>query len=479
MTQDMPGDARAPESGVNAETADTTPVADATAEFAIDRTRTGPPPAHRWKPGRWRRRWWLIGAGALVVVVAIGVTVGVASGSSTPAPRYRTVVASTGTMRLTTSAAGTLQSAQLANLSFQASGQVTTVSVRLGQHVAAGQKLATVSSAALASQVAQAQAGVDGDQAKLTSDESAGASGAQLDADRAALTAAQAGLANSRAALSQATLVSPIAGTVAQLDLTVGQQISAGGASSSASGSSTGASGSTGSANGAGGGFAASSSNGSSSSGSGTTTSGTASASAQIVVTGSAYVVDLSVDDTQISLMKDGEQAVVIPQGSTTPVYGTVTSVGLLASSTSGVASFPVIVTVTGTPKGLFVGSSASVSVIYRQLADVLEVPAAAIHYSAGKATVLQSRSGKTVSVPVGAGLTSGGVTQITSGLSAGQQVLVAQSTSPSAGAGGSTRSGTGTGGGFGGGSGFGGGGGGFGGGSGFGGGGTRSGSAG
>jgi hypothetical protein len=183
------------------------------------------------------------------------------------------------------------------------------------------------------------------------------------------------------------------------------------------------------------------------------------------VVAGGSFVVNISVDDTQIGLMTDGEQATIVPQGSSTPVYGTVTSVGLLASSTSGVAAFPVVVTVTGTPTGLFAGASASVSVVYRQLANVVKVPAAAVHYVGGKASVLVSRAGKTVSIPVTVGLTAGGSTQITAGLSDGQQVLVPATTTPQTSTSrSSTNRGT-TGGGFGGGSGLGSGGSGFGGG--------------
>ena len=424
------------------------PSEESTAEYALDVPPPAGPPGHRWRP-RGRRRWWLIGAVAVVVVAAIGATVAVASASSTPRPSYRAVTATVGTMRLTTAATGTVQAAQQDDLNFPVSGQVTAVSVKLGQHVTAGQKLATLSSATLAAQVAQAQAAVDGDQAKLSGDESASSS--QLDADRAALSAAEAELTNARAALSQATLVSPITGTVAQLDLAVGQQVS-GGSSSADNGSNPDSSTGTGSGTGSG--------STPSASGSNSTTSG--SSSAQIVVTGSAYVVDLSVDDTQIALMKDGESAVAVPQGGTTPVPGTVTSVGLLAGTTSGVATFPVVITLSGTPKGLFSGSSAAVSVIYRQLSGVLEVPAAAVQYAGGKASVLQSRNGKTVSVPVGVGLTSGGAIQITSGLTAGQQVLVVRSAATPTGGGTGTGRGnrTGTGGGFGGG-GFGGGGGG------------------
>ena len=396
-----------------------------------------------------RKRLMLLAAVAVLVIAAvIGVAMRAGAGSTTPAATYRAVAVTSGTMRLTTSATGTIAAAQVANLSFQASGQVASVTATVGQQVTAGQTLATLTSASLAAQVAQAQAALASDQAKLSADQTAGASSAQITADQAAVQAAQAALTNSQAALAQATMVSPIAGTVAQLNLTVGQQVSAGGSSSS---------GGSGQAGSAGSGANGGSGSGGSGSTSGSGGSSSASASAQVVVVGSGFIVNVGVDDTQIGLIKTGEQAVIAPQGATTPIYGTVTSVGLLATSTSGVATFPVVITVTGTPSGLFAGATASVSIIYRQLADVLEVPANAIHYTGGHATVLISQGGKQVSHPVTVGLTSGGFTQITSGLAAGQQVLVL-TTPTTRGSGGASQNGNRGGGGLGGG-GFGGGG--------------------
>jgi macrolide-specific efflux system membrane fusion protein len=422
-----------------------------------DTAELGPvprPARHRWRlPGRFRRRrWWLAGGAVLVVVAATAITVGVATAATPAGPTYRQVTAGTGTMRLTTAATGTLEPAQMSSLNFQVSGQVTAVDVAAGQQVKAGQTLATVNSASLSAQVAQARATLAGDQAKVSADQSGGASSAQQSADQSAVTAAQAELSNAQASLSGATLTAPITGTVAQLNLTVGQQVTG-------SGSSGGSSSSSGSGSGSGSG--STSGNSGSTSGSGTgSSSSSSSSSAQVVVVGSASVVNVSVDDTQIGLMKDGEQATVLPQGATTPVYGTVTSVGLLASSSSGVASFPVVITVTGTPSGLYAGATASVSIVYKQLSNVLEVPTAAIRYSGGKASVLEDRSGKAVPVGVTVGTSAGGYTQITGGIPAGQQVLEAVTTTPRPTTSGAARGG----GGFGGG-GFGGGGGGFGGG--------------
>jgi hypothetical protein len=121
-------------------------------------------------------------------------------------------------------------------------------------------------------------------------------------------------------------------------------------------------------------------------------------------------------------------------------VYGTVASVGVMATTSSGVATFPVVVSVTGNPPGLHAGDTATVSLIYRQLTDVLVVPTAAVHTVGGQRVVYLVSSGKQVAHPVEVGLSSGGSTQITSGLNEGDQVAVAIATT-SYGGGGSSAS--------------------------------------
>jgi membrane fusion protein, macrolide-specific efflux system len=154
----------------------------------------------------------------------------------------------------------------------------------------------------------------------------------------------------------------------------------------------------------------------------------------------------------------------VTPNGSTTPIFGTVSSVGLIASSTSGVTSYPVTIDVTGAQPTLHPGASASVSIIVKQLTDVLAVPSAAIHYTGTTPKVTLVKGGSKVETTVAVGTASGLETQITKGLKAGDTVVVPVTRV----GGGAGRTRTGTGGGFGGGTGgFGGGTGGFGGGTG------------
>jgi hypothetical protein len=103
-----------------------------------------------------------------------------------------------------------------------------------------------------------------------------------------------------------------------------------------------------------------------------------------------------------------------------------VASIGLIATETSNVATFPVVIDVTGDPTGLYAGSTADVSIIVKQLDNVVEVPTAALIYNptSGQATVTEVKGGKDVSVDVTVGQAALGETQITSGVSAGDSIV-------------------------------------------------------
>jgi macrolide-specific efflux system membrane fusion protein len=143
-----------------------------------------------------------------------------------------------------------------------------------------------------------------------------------------------------------------------------------------------------------------------------------------VVISTNSFIVNATVDDTQVGEVKQGNQVVITPSGSTTNVYGTVSSVGLIASQSSTVATFPVTIAVTGTPAGIYAGSTATLSIIVKQLNNVIQVPTAAISYSGGQSTVTVVQNGKHVTRTVATGESASGETQITSGLTAGEKVV-------------------------------------------------------
>jgi len=143
-----------------------------------------------------------------------------------------------------------------------------------------------------------------------------------------------------------------------------------------------------------------------------------------VISTGS-YVVDASVGASDLAKITNGDQVTITTSGSATPVFGLVSSIGIVASSSSGTSAFPVVVNVTGSPAGLYAGSTADVSIIYRELSNVLVVPTLAVTRTNGNAYVTVDKNGVKSQRIITVGLSSGGSTQVASGLSNGEIVVV------------------------------------------------------
>jgi membrane fusion protein, macrolide-specific efflux system len=278
--------------------------------------------------------------------------------------------------------------------------------------------------------VAAAKATLATAQAKLAADQAAGASSTQLAADSASITVAQGQVTSATADLAGATITAPFAGTVTSVGYVVGQQVGGSGSSGAGSGSTSGAgaasSSGTGSSSGGGSGSSSAGAGGTGSgSGSAAAATGTGSAAIHLVSTGS-YEVQASVDASDVGQIKAGNQVLITVGNATQNVFGTVSSVGIGATTTSGVATFSVVVAVTGSPAGVYPGATASLQIVYKQLSDVLLVPTLAINRANGTTTVLVPNGGKRVRRTITTGLSSGGQTQVLSGLTEGTQVLVA-----------------------------------------------------
>jgi multidrug efflux pump subunit AcrA (membrane-fusion protein) len=353
------------------------------------------------------------------LAIAIGTFAVVRGGGAAAASATTTVqTVATGTIKQSVSATGTLAPAKQESLAFPVSGEVTAVEVAVGDKVTAGQVLAKIDSASLAVNVAQAKATVATAQAKV--DATNGADATQTAADQAALTAANNQLSSAQSQTAEATMKSPIDGVVATVNLVKGQTVSASSSSGSSATSGASTSGGTGTGTGAGSGGAAGTGAGTSSTSSSTTT-------AQIlVISTNSWIANATVDATSVGLISKDDQAQLTVTGSTATVYGTVSSIGLVSSSTSTTASYPVVVAVTGSPSGLHDGAGVTAALIYKQLNDVVVVPSTALHRtSSGSTYVEQITNGKTVQTTVKVGVASTGQTQITSGLKAGDQIVV------------------------------------------------------
>ena len=352
-------------------------------------------------------------------LVATGAWFWFGGGSTSATSAPRTVTVTHGTVEQSVSATGTIAPAVESDLSFQASGTVTSVPVTVGEKVAAGQTLATIDPSALQEQVTLAQASVTAAQSAV----SAASTSASSASAQAQLASAQGKLASAQQELAAATLTSPIAGTVAAVSVQVGSQVGSSAAASSASSTISG----TGSAGGSG----AAGSSGARSSGASGSSAGAASTSstsaAVVVIDTSSWVVDALVASSDLGSLKPGMQAQVTPNGSRSPLFGTVQSIGLIAtSSASGTSEFPVTIALTGAQTGLYAGTAASVQIITEQLDNVLTVPTMAISTNGTRSTVtVQQGDGSDKTVAVTVGRLFGGQTEITKGLADGDKVVL------------------------------------------------------
>lgn len=344
-------------------------------------------------PRKRRRVVWL----AAALVLAAGGAGGwllLAPFPAEPAAEPLTATATVDTQRHSVSATGTVEPAQRADLTFAVSGEVTAVRVAEGDRVTAGQVLATVDDELLAAEADAAESELDAAEARLADETAAGASDTRLAAAGAEVAAARSRLTAARESLEQAELTATIAGTVVAVDLAVGDQVG----TDSGSGDSQGGNQQT-----------------------GDTTA------AITVVSTNRFAVRAGLSGADVRRVEAGMAAEITPADVRAPVPGTVTTVGLVAEADeSGVATFPVTVEVTGERDDLYAGSSATVTIVVEERADVLTVPTQALHEDGDTTYVNKIVDGGTERTTVEVGTAFGPVTEILSGLAEGDEVELA-----------------------------------------------------
>ncbi|HWT33756.1 MAG TPA: biotin/lipoyl-binding protein [Microbacterium sp.] len=145
------------------------------------------------------------------------------------------------------------------------------------------------------------------------------------------------------------------------------------------------------------------------------------------VIGAGAAVVTVDIPLADMSLMHAGLAARVTPAGGASSVAGSVQSVQLLPSSSASSTAFPATVTVADPPTALASGSAATVSIVTATATNAVRVPASALSGRDGRTGVVTVLSGSNATrTAVQLGAVGGGWVQVTSGLKAGQQVVLA-----------------------------------------------------
>jgi multidrug efflux pump subunit AcrA (membrane-fusion protein) len=137
--------------------------------------------------------------------------------------------------------------------------------------------------------------------------------------------------------------------------------------------------------------------------------------------------VSVTVPLPQIDQVKPGQRVTVAADGRASVLHGTVTSVGLVSTTSGSTTSFPVAIRLDARSPHLYDGTGADVVIVTGTATDVPVVPNSAIHSGLRSShTVTIVKNGKAKTEPVTVGIAGSQFTQITSGLKAGQQVEIA-----------------------------------------------------
>jgi len=357
-------------------------------------TTSEPPPAPPKRRLRMTRGRWIT-----LVAVTTALLAGTVAwvllrpqGSAEAQTRSRTftVKAETSTQTVTVSLTGTLAPRTKSDLDFPVSGTVTKVYVSAGDTVKKGEKLARIDDGDLQNALALAEANLDTARANLEDVEDSGTDAA-VTAAEAQVESAKAAVASAEDDLGNAVLRSTIAGTVASIDLSVGDTVSG-----SASGSAQDAS------------------------------AETATAAQVVVISTATWKLDGTVGSSDLGNLEAGQAVAVTPDGASEPIAGTVSSIGIVATSSSdGSATFPVVITLDGEHPELFSGTNASATITVAEYPDVLTVPTVAITTSDGTPVVTRVDGATTSQVGVTVGRVFGESTEITAGLAAGDTVQI------------------------------------------------------
>jgi len=201
----------------------------------------------------------------------------------------------------------------------------------------------------------------------------------QLASDQASIDSANASLINAQQSLADAQLASPLAGTVASVGLAVGQ----------------------------------------------TVTSGSTTDVITIINSGS-YQATTSLTSAQAPEVKVGDTALVTVNGTKSTLTGTVARVGPVDTSSS-TYTYPLIVALPAGSHNLAAGSTAQVQVVLHEVDNTLAVPTSAVHTTGtSNSYVFVLESGQEVQKRISVGVVGGAYTQIKSGVTKDQTVVLA-----------------------------------------------------
>jgi multidrug efflux pump subunit AcrA (membrane-fusion protein) len=219
------------------------------------------------------------------------------------------------------------------------------------------------------------------------------------------VTEAQMALERAKENAAKRTVTAPISGTVTSLTVANGDTI---GASTSSAG--------------------ASSEGAQNTNATGSTSSGTTGSSVMTITDLGSFTASVTLAENDISSVEVGQKAVMtfdaLPDLTLT---GKVTSIDTTGTNNQGVVSYTVVVTPDVGNSNVKGGMTVSVNIITKVATDVLAVPSSAVKSQGtdGTTYVQVLENGVPTNVTVEAGMSTDSYTEIVSGLTEGQEIIV------------------------------------------------------
>jgi macrolide-specific efflux system membrane fusion protein len=318
-----------------------------------------------------------------------------------------------GVVSTTITASGSIAPVREVDAAFGASGTVASVKVALGATVTKGEVLGTLATADLSTAVSNAKTSLyhdyillNDDKAALTAAEKSPGGNVdqaqqQVFQQEDTVASAQTAVTTAEEALDDATLRSPIAGLVVAVNDQDGDTVSGTNSSSSGSGGDNNASNSSDASD--------------------------SSSAFMTIADVTTFTVTADVAEADIANVAVGQAAEIsFPAITGASSKALVTAIAPTGTASNSIVTYATTITLTDPPKNLRIGQTADVTITTKSSkSDALYVPAAAITTANGVSTVKVVKNGKTTPVTVTLGIVGDDGTQILTGLTAGETIVI------------------------------------------------------
>jgi multidrug efflux pump subunit AcrA (membrane-fusion protein) len=215
--------------------------------------------------------------------------------------------------------------------------------------------------------------------------------GAKTQADQIAVNAATAKLQSEKQNAKHTTITAPVAGKIIAVNIQPGELVAAGNSTTAAS------------------------------------TSGPAPVGAIEIASSGGFEAQTVLSGRAVEQVAVGDQVQLAASGTGAKVHGTVSSLGIVATDSSGQTTLPITIAVARTSADLYPGMALQATITLLHESNVLTVPSTAVHTSPKGDFVYEVVNGKETRHPVTAGAVGTTSTQITSGLTQGTQVVTSR----------------------------------------------------